>query len=441
MAAATAAQLEPEITLPWLIRLRWMFLAGQALALLVGWRIGVALSWPPFVAGLVVGAGSNAVLALGLRSRRARWSTAPMIGGLLLLDTALLTVLLAAAGGPMNPFTVLYLVYITLSAVVLSARWTALVALLCASGFGLLFVLPTPGGGAADPHAGHAGHAGHAMPGAGDAGFEYHLQGMWVAFVLATGLTAFFVGRISRAIAAQREQIAQLREAGARNARLAALTTLAAGAAHELGSPLSTIAVAAHEAALRAARLPECEPLAEDLRLILLECDRCPEILGKMGARAAATEDDAEPLDAATLVERIRDHLGEARAARVTLTAAAPRMRLRVPSEQLVQSIVAMIRNALDASGPDERVVVEISEGPDAVRIAVVDRGAGIPAELLPRIGEPFFTTKQPGRGLGLGVFLARAFFESRGGGLTIESLPGVGTRTTMHLPMQGATA
>ena len=77
---------------------------------------------------------------------------------------------------------------------------------------------------------------------AGDHGMG-HLEGMWIAFVLASGLTGFFVRRITRAIAAQREQIATLREAAARNARLAALTTLAAGAAHELGSPLATISV------------------------------------------------------------------------------------------------------------------------------------------------------------------------------------------------------
>jgi two-component system sensor histidine kinase RegB len=336
-------------------------------------------------------------------------------------------VLLAASGGASNPFTVLFLVHITLSAIVLSARWTVAIALLSVAGFGALFLLP----GETDPHAAHRA-MGHLPP--ADEGIG-HLEGMWVAFVLATALTAFFVRRISQAIAFQREQIASLRETAARNARLAALTTLAAGAAHELGSPLGTISVAAHEAQRGAVALgaPAAE-LAEDLRLIELEVERCQEILHKMAARAAEPTDDDAPLTADELARRIRDHLGE-RGARVDLALPAAGLALRLPGEQLVQSVVALIRNALDASPPDDRVTVELGERAGGVHLTVIDRGAGIPRDVLARIGEPFFTTKQPGRGLGLGVFLARAFFESRGGALTIESTPGVGTRALVSLP------
>lgn len=422
-----AFDLEPAITLPWLIRLRWLFVAGQLVAWpLARWGLGAELPWWPFAIAGGVLAGSN--VAVAAAGRRAR-SPAQLIGGVLILDTVLLTGQLAALGGATNPFSVLYLVYITLSSVVLSARWTLAIAALAIAGFALQFLVP------AEAHAHH-----HAGAGALDG----HLQGMWAAFVLAAALTAFFVRRISATIAAQREQIATLRETAAQHARLASLATLAAGAAHELNSPLSTIAVAAHEASLRAARLAESAPevgpeVGADLRLILDEVDRCQRILHRLAARA--TEADAsEPVTVDAVVASIRDQLGE-RGDRLEIRAEGDPIELALPPAQMVQSLVALIRNALDASGPAERVVLAIRREAGALSITIEDRGAGIPAGVLAKVGEPFFTTKQPGHGMGLGVFLARVFFESRGGALSIESTPGAGTRAHVRLPIAPGAA
>jgi len=421
-----AFDLEPAITLPWLLRLRWLFVAGQLVAWpLARWR-GAELPWWPFaVAGGVIAISNIAVAAA---ARRASGSPAQIIGCVLILDTVLLTGQLAALGGATNPFSVLYLVYITLSSVVLSARWTLAIAALAIAGFALLFLVPA---GPADPH-GHHGHHG------GAGGLSGHLQGMWAAFVLAAALTAFFVRRISATIASQREQIATLREAAARHARLASLATLAAGAAHELNNPLSTIAVAAHEARLRARQLADSPALA-DLELILAEVDRCQQILHRLAARAPEA-DAIEPVEVGALVAAVRDELGD-RAARLELRAGDEPLELAVPPAQMVQSLVALIRNALDASGPSDRVVLEIRRAAGEVAIAVEDRGAGIPANVLAKVGEPFFTTKQPGQGMGLGVFLARVFFESRGGALSFESTPGAGTRALARIPLTGGAA
>jgi two-component system, sensor histidine kinase RegB len=410
---------EPDVTLPWLIRLRWLFLAGQTVATAAAWYLDLHMRWGVLLAAIGAGLASNVAFAIGL-GRRA-WSRPAITGGVLVLDTALLTVLFASSGGASNPFTILYVVHITLSAVVLSARWTAMVAVLSVGGFALLFLPAVFDGG----H--HVHH---------EVGFGPHLQGMWLAFVLATGLTASFVGRISRAITSQRDQIAALRETSARNARLAALTTLAAGAAHELGSPLATIAIAGHEAHLRAAALAGAAPIAEDLRLILLEVDRCQEILHRMAARGTQGDEADAPLSGAELARRIRDALGPERAARVDLQLPAEPLPMSAPIEQMAQSVAALVKNGLDASSADGRVAVALERGGGDVRIAVEDRGAGIPSEQLARVGEPFFTTKQPGRGLGLGVFLVRAFAESRGGVLDVESTVGVGTRAVLRLPV-----
>ena len=221
--------LEPAVTLPWLVRLRWSFVAGQLVVLPVlhGW-FGLPISLVVLGVELGVMLASNIALAVVQHDRR--WSRSSVIGAVMVLDTALWTLLLAGSGGSANPFTVLYLVHITLSAIVLGLWWTWIIAALSLAGFALLFVT-TPM---------RAMH--EAM------GFAGHLQAMWVAFALAAVLIAFFVRRVTRAIAAQREQIATLRETNERNQRHASVMRLAASAAHELGSPLATIAVAAHEA-------------------------------------------------------------------------------------------------------------------------------------------------------------------------------------------------
>lgn len=412
-------ELEPTITLPWLRRLRWLFVVGQlVLVTILDLGFSSHLSIWPFVVAIVVTSASN--LALGGRAV-ARWSPATIMGCALMLDVVVLTAELSVLGAATNPFTVMYLVYITLSAVVLSARWTSAIVSLAIVGFALLFAVPTEM---------HVHHSGRPI-------FDPHLQGMWAAFVVAALLMGFFVRRISQAIAIQREQIAALREAGARNARLASLATLAAGAAHELNNPLSTIAVAAHEACLRARTIPDAASVAADLDLILDQVDRCQQILHQMAARATRDDSDAR-IQTRELVAEVCRQLGE-RGSRVEVDLQCAPGVLAVPTAPAVQSMVALIKNALDASDPGGRVTFAVRREPGAVAIEVADHGAGIPSNQLDKIGEPFFTTKGPGRGLGLGVFLARVFFESRGGGLSIESTVGVGTVAKARLPMEAA--
>lgn len=404
------SQLEPIVTLPWLVRLRWAFLVGQLLVLPIAHAV-FQISLDPRLIGTELAVMVATNLALHLARHRMRWSRARVIGAVMLVDTALLTLLLAGSGGSANPFTVLYLVHITLSAIVLSAWWVAAIASASLAGFGLLFATSSV-------------HAMHQMM-----GFARHLQLMWIAFALAALLIAFFVGRVTREIFAQREQISTLREAGERHERLASVTRLAANAAHELGSPLATIAVAAHEARLRA-RDPG---VAKDLELIAMEVERCREILGRMTTRGA--DESRDVLTFAGLADAIRDQLDEESALRVDVTGDEAGSFV-APRDQLVQSILALIDNALEAT--EERVTVALARD-RGVAIRVIDRGGGIDASVLARIGSPFFTTKGAGHGLGLGVFLARAFCESHGGSLTLASERGRGTHATIRLPLEPA--
>jgi two-component system, sensor histidine kinase RegB len=412
--------LEPKVTLPWLIRLRWLAFLGQLSAIAIAhFWFTLRLEWALLLPLVGVLALTNVALSLVVRNGSMPVSAAQLMGAVLMLDTCLLTALLAATGGSDNPFTLLYLVHIMLSAVALSARWTTLITLLSVTGFGLLFWLGVP-----EPH-----------PHNGPLWLDHHLQGMWVAFVLAAALSGFFMRLVVQAIAVQKEEIAALREQGARNARLAALTTLAAGAAHELGSPLGTIAVAAHEVEVSLRKLPGAERAFDDLRLILLEVDRCQEILGQMAARASRTTDAASSLSVGELARKIADHLGHDKTERMDLSLASSSARLHVPGEPLAQCVAALVSNGIDASGPGGRVAVALAPSPVGLEIHVTDRGMGMAPDVLSKVGDPFFTTKQPGSGMGLGVFLARTFVESLGGALSIESTPGLGTRATLRVP------
>jgi two-component system sensor histidine kinase RegB len=140
-------------------------------------------------------------------------------------------------------------------------------------------------------------------------------------------------------------------------------------------------------------------------------------------------------------VKEALSELAESPRIRVELAERANVCTLDAPPRALAVTLQNLLKNAQDASEGEGREVVLSAEVVDArVRIEVRDRGVGIPRELLDRIGEPFFTTKPPGRGMGLGIFVSRAMIERLGGHLSIASDPSQGTCVTIDLPYQPAT-
>ena len=229
MASERQADHRAEISLDWLIRLRWGAVAGQVATIAVAWRVLRApLPIGRLVALVVALVVSNLLL---VTARRSTTFPRALCGAALMLDTLLLTGLLHATGGASNPFSVLYLVYITLAAVVLGARWTWSLAALSVGCYGLLFAAHVP-----------LEHASHLAP-----EMQLHLQGMWVAFASRPCSPPTSWSRCRRRSSDATPRSSAMRDRAARSERLASLTTLAAGAAHELGTPLATIAVAARE--------------------------------------------------------------------------------------------------------------------------------------------------------------------------------------------------
>jgi two-component system, sensor histidine kinase RegB len=415
---------EADVRSWWLARLRWGSVAGQVVITLVASR----LARMPLPLGTLLGltglmAVTNVALHAWLRSGRAV-STA-WAGAILAFDMAQLTGLLYVSGGASNPFSVFYLVQITAAAATLGSRWTWFLAALGLSAYAGLFALPT-----AEP-ADAAVHAAH--------DFARHLQTMWIALTLAAALTAFFVTRLTAAVARRDVEIASMRDAAARRERLTALSTLAAGAAHELATPLMTVAVVAGELERAVASLPEVDAarVAEDVRLMRSEVARCREILDGMGAGSGSTVGEMPMrFTAAGLASEVLSRLRPDVARRVRAAAFDDQAGLFLPRRALARVVLSLVQNALDASPEESVVTLDIVPG-EALDISVADRGAGMTSDVSARAGEPFFSTKPPGQGLGLGLFLARSLADELGGTLELDSAPGRGTVARLRVPLQ----
>jgi two-component system sensor histidine kinase RegB len=263
---------------------------------------------------------------------------------------------------------------------------------------------------------------------------------MWLALTLAAALTAFFVTRLTTNLARRDAEIAAMREAAARRERLSALTTLAAGAAHELATPLTTVAVAAGELERAVSSLPgdARTRLGEDVRLIRSEVARCREILDEMGAESGSASGEMPSRFApADLVGDVLARLRPDAALRVRSQVSDERTSaLFLPRRALARAVLSLLQNALDASAQDARADLLVSAGGE-LEVLVRDRGAGMAPDVVSRAGEPFFTTKPPGQGLGLGLFLARSLADQLGGRFDIESALGQGTQVRIRLPLE----
>lgn len=345
---------------------------------------------------------------------------------LIALDFGLLTLLLALAGGASNPFSVLYLVHIALAAIVLRERMVWGLALLAISCFGLLFVLPS----ILQPEATHT--LDHAM---GD--MHLHYEGMWLAFTVAAIAIVYFVTHVTRDLEKQRSISNKARNAAMRNEKLATLATLAAGAAHELATPLSTIAIAAKELE----RHDLSAEVKEDIVLIREEVTRCRSILNHMASEAGESAGEGFTyLTVSTLFDNIQSTLYDKERIALTLGKDTDTLVLYAPARALAQALRGLIKNALDAS--TTRINISVATEKQWMTVIISDSGTGMSEETLAHIGEPFWSTKETGRGMGLGVFLAKNTLEKLGGTLHITSIFCSGTNVTIKIPcMQQALA
>jgi two-component system, sensor histidine kinase RegB len=410
--------------LPWLLRLRWLAVVGQFSTCLVVDRLfGYDLPWRVLWPFLFVTASTNLVAMRFPRTLPSDPHHACAV--LLLQDTLVLSGMLWWTGGVRNPFAGFYLLHVVIAAVVLPRGWAwgmLAVSSLCLAGQFLSPFRLAPA------------RPGSWLPD------DPSRAGLLVALVLAGASVAYFVGRLRATLERRDAELARTRDRSERHERFASVATLAAGVAHELATPLSTIAVVSADfEKLAAGSCAKAECIA-DARLIRSEVERCRGILENLGNQATSgIGDPVGAVDIRGIPERLGPYLAPANLARLVFEGFSNAGQVVVPEPALLQSLAALAKNACEASPDGAKVRVSVRSTARDVVFQVEDGGHGMPAEVVARAGEPFYTTKGPGKGMGLGLFLVRTFVERVQGSLEIDSRPGEGTVFRLAIPREGA--
>ncbi len=413
-----------------LIALRGIAVAAQLFALAAVWKfLQFELDWQPMLLTIAALAAIN--LFTWLRLRKAAPVSGAELFAQLGVDVVALTVLLYYSGGSTNPFVSLYLLPLVIAAATLPGRYTwgmAVLTTLCYT-FLMKFYVPLPmqhGQSAAGMHD-MAGMGGMAQ----ESSFNLHVLGMWMGFVLSAAIIAWFVVQMAQAVRQRDETLAQVREEILRNERIVALGTQAASAAHEMGTPLSTMAVVIGELQHDAAA---GQPGLRDSLAILDEQVRaCKRILDKIMANAqdsgAALLQPVDQLMAEVLDEW--QFLRPAAQYRYHSSGVQPAPEISV-DVTLRAALMNLLNNAADAG--TQPIAIHARWDAASFTLEIRDQGAGLSEEAALKAGSAFFTTKKEGRGLGL--FLANATIERLGGRVRLFNREEGGATTELVLPV-----
>lgn len=393
-----------------LVTLRWFAVAGQSVAVAcVVLGLGVPLPLWPMVAVIGLLAAFN-----GFASRRARQEgegSPREVFVHIAVDVAVLAFLIGCSGGPANPFTSLFLLPIAFAALALPQRWIYATAALCGLGYALAAAFGRP-----LPHV-------HAL--AMD-GFDLHLWGMAVNFVISAAVFAYFLARMAAQRRERMAELARLRERFARDEGILALATHAASVAHELNTPLATMLLALDGLDARD-DLPEA--LDEDIALLRALAETCRDRVREL-ARAARLGERIDPEQVVARWSLLRPAVALAREAVLP-----PGVRVDATVGHLLR---ALLDNAADAgeAADDLRVALAMRCEDGFLVGHVRDHGRGFEPEFSGMRGALFRSGKP--EGMGVGLALSRAAIERLGGELVIQAEAGGGTWVRFRVPLEG---
>ncbi len=393
--------------------LRWWVLAGEALAILAApLLLGISLPTLPMAAVVGLQVLFNAVATV--RGRREAVITAAELFGQLCVDVVGLSVLMFFSGGATNPLVSLLLPPVAVAALALPVGFVAAVAGLAIAAYSLLMsvFVPLP---LADP--------GRAT--------SLHLVGMWFTFVLSAAMIAWLIVRMTASIRQRDAALATAREQALRDERVVALGALAAGAAHELGTPLATMAVIAgeleHDDSLGA-------EARADVAVLRQQVAACKGIISGLAERAGAGRlEGAQAVRADRWLEGLRQRwqVQRPRAVSALEVAGSEPAPTFVADGALDQALLNLFNNAVDAGS---HVVVRVHWDEEWLTVEVQDNGPGFTDEVLRQAGRAPF----PGRdgGAGIGLFLAHAAVGRLDGRLTLTNRPQGGALARIELPL-----
>ena len=413
MSAFGLAESHPRrnVRLDTLVRLRWLAVIGQSTAVLVV-HIGLDFPLPVWACLSVIALSAWLNIALRLRFHMTQRLEPDRAAWLLAFDIAELAVLLFLTGGLQNPFAFLFLAPVLLSATALPPRFTLMLgtfAVACATV--LVFVhYPLPWDND-DPLQ---------LP-------PIYMMGVWLSILLAIGFIGVYAWQLTEESRQLADALAATELVLTREQHLSQLDGLAAAAAHELGTPLSTISVIAKEL-LNA--IPPDAPHGDDVRLLREQATRCRDILAKITELSSS----GEPFNRTPLTLLIEEVVAPHRNFGVAIDVSAPDERSSEPvcarNPAILYGLGNLLENAVDFAR--SRVVVSAQWNEDAVEIAISDDGPGFAPDILDRIGEPYVTSRhrkpddiddEP-TGLGLGFFIAKTLLERSGATLSFENRP-----------------
>ncbi len=336
----------------------------------------------------------------------------------LLIDVLLLNLLFYFSGGATNPFVSYLLVPICISAATLPWRYTWLITFLSILGYSLLMFFYRPLSIFEMNHHSH--------------GFSWHIVGMWFNFFVSAVLITYFVVRMARDLRAQEDLLNQMKEDELRDEQLIAVATLAAGAAHEMNTPMATMKILLSE--LRATRAQDDE-LMQDINLLSQQVDLC-------AARLKQLVQDADIDYQSQLRERngleyyqylldlwqlMRPNL----VCNKTLSNELQHTRIRYDS-RLDHAILNCLNNAADAS--PEKIAVDILVKDKSIIVKITDWGSGLTQKIQSQLGKEMITTKSDG--MGIGMLLTYASIKRMGGEVMHQANHPQGTVTIISLPV-----
>lgn len=400
-----------------LVSARWLVLVTMTTLVLVAPVVlDVPLPLLPMLAIIGVSTAFNGVAAV--RLRKATVATAGELLTQLCFDIATLSALIFFSGGATNPLVSLLLPPVAIAALTLPARCVLAVGLLAVAAYSALMLVYIP------------------LPLADAArATRLHLIGMWLTFAVSSAMIAWFVVRMTALVRERDAQLATAREQAMRDERVVALGTLAAGAAHELGTPLATMAVIAGELE----HDPCLGPMArEDIAVLRQQIGVCKEIITGLSRRAGAERpEQIETVQLDRWLDSLRQRWQSLRpqaSSNFSADGPAPAPVI-VADPTLEQAVLNLLNNAANAAG--DAVELTTRWGRDTLAIEVRDHGPGFAADILALGGHQTFPPHA--RGSGIGLVLTRSAVERLGGRLTLSNPPTGGALARIDLPLKPA--
>ncbi len=407
-----------------LCSVRTIVLFAETIGLLLA-GYSLALPIPVLPVSLILCLNALVIIGTLLRLRCSRPIGHHELFAQLLFDLFSQATLFYLTGGYTNPFISVFLVTVIMGALLLPLRYNWALSFLSIVVYTLLMKWY-------QPLTGHA--SGHGAQETMSAMIIMHLSGMWLTYTLSTLLINFFVVRMAEALREERATVAQARERQLRDEHLLAVATTAAGAAHELGTPLATMAVVLGDLSEEHQNNPE---LSDDIKLLKTQVDKCKKRLNRLVTSSQRVEPDtlsatellAEVLDEWQL---LRPHL------KPVTTHVAPghqqqisQLKISVDSA-LPMALINLLNNAADAS--PEPVAVTLKPAEKNIIIEITDNGPGFDLPPGKTVTSPPVSVKK--EGLGLGLQLSQATIERSGGEVRLYRRPEGGTLTAVTLPV-----